>query len=161
MATFVLIRQKAEMSNLQPNLGEARHQQLRGSPFAPTLLFHSQGGRGVSYQKGTPKITISPFFGPHNKNRGSYRKCPYGRQSTPSSNQSFPSGRGNSNRGNKDIFVLIAGAEAMENLLSNNCLASISPPVGGCLCLQRLAKRKVPKICVKHYYKWLRSYNLS
>ena len=58
-------------------------------------------GRRLPPQKGTSKNSqgfgsyqTKPFRGPHNKKRGSYRKCPYGGNSSQSSNQSFSSGRG-------------------------------------------------------------------
>ena len=37
-----LMRRDAEMTNLHPDLGETRRQQLRNSPFLPSPLFHSQ-----------------------------------------------------------------------------------------------------------------------
>ena len=37
-----LMRRDAEMTNLHPDLGETRRQELRNSPFLPSPLFHSQ-----------------------------------------------------------------------------------------------------------------------
>ena len=42
MGNSVLIKCEAEMTHLQPNLGDARHQELRRSPFCPSPLFRSQ-----------------------------------------------------------------------------------------------------------------------
>ena len=112
-------------------MGDSRCQEFRSSPFWPAPLFRSQlvkGGEEFLLTKGTPKVTQGfghyqnkPFRSSHNKKRGSYRKCPFGRQSTPSSNQKFSSGRGKAkNRG-------------VETPPPNDYLkASLSPPVGGC-----------------------------
>ena len=89
-----------------PHLGESRRQELRNSPFWPTPLFKSQlvkDGEDFLLKKGTSKNTQGfapyqnkPFRGPHhNKKRGSYRKHPYGGNSSQSSNQSFSSTRVN------------------------------------------------------------------
>ena len=40
-----LMRRDAEMTNLHPDLGETRRQELRNSPFLPSPLFHSQLGQ--------------------------------------------------------------------------------------------------------------------
>ena len=37
-----VMRRDAEMTNLHPDLGETRRQELRNSPFLPFPLFHSQ-----------------------------------------------------------------------------------------------------------------------
>ena len=42
MGNTGLLRRKAEMTLLQPHLGDSRHQELRNSPFWPTPLFKSQ-----------------------------------------------------------------------------------------------------------------------
>ena len=98
-----LLRRKAEMTLLQPHLGEMRRQELRNSPFWHSL-FKSQlvkEGEDFLLKKGTSKDSQGfapyqnkPFRGPHNKKRGSYRKRPYGGNASQSSNQSFSSGRG-------------------------------------------------------------------
>ena len=115
MGKSVLIRREEQMSHLQPNLGDTGRQELRSSPFAPTPLFHSQLVKDCEeflLKKASPQNTRGfkpyqnqPFRGPlHNKKRGSYRKRPYGGQST-SSNQSFSSNKENSNYiGNKGHF---------------------------------------------------------
>ena len=100
MGNTGLLRREAEMTLFQPHLVDSRHQELRNSPFWPTPLFKSQlvkDGEDFLLKKGTPKDSQGfgpyqnkPFCGTHhNKKRGSYRKCPYGGNSSQSSNQLF------------------------------------------------------------------------
>ena len=107
MGNTGLLRREAEMTLLQRHLGDSRRQELRNSPFWPSL-FKSQlvkDGEDFLLKKGTPKDSQGfgpyqnkPFRGPHhNKKRDSYRKRPYGGNSSQSSNQSFSSGRGKPN----------------------------------------------------------------
>ena len=42
MGNTGLLRREAEMTLLQPHLGDSRRQELRNSPFWPTPLFRSQ-----------------------------------------------------------------------------------------------------------------------
>ena len=104
MANTGLLRREAEMTLfLQPQLGETRRQELRNSSFWDPSMFQSQlvkEGEDFLLKKGTSKDSqnfapyqIKPIRGPHNKRRGSYRKRPYGGNSSQSSNQSFSSGR--------------------------------------------------------------------
>ena len=107
-----LMRRDAEMTNLHPDLGETRRQELRNSPFLPSPLFHSQlvqEGEEFLLKKGSSKsqgqtfrpYQNRPFRGPQ-RGRGRYRKRPYG-QSTPGS--SAYSSRGSfSSRGSRDEF---------------------------------------------------------
>ena len=77
-----------------------------------------------------------PFRSPHhNKKRGSYRKCPYRGQSTPSSYQSFSSGRGKpSNRSSGGRFrPHPRGCGCGISSPNDSLKASLSPPVGGFL----------------------------
>ena len=115
MGSTGLLRREAEMTLLQPHLGDIRRQDLRNSPFWPSSLFNSQlvkEGEDFLLKKGTSKdaqdfgpYQNKPFYGPHNKKRGSYRKRPYGGNSSQISNQSFSSGRGKPNfRGSKGRF---------------------------------------------------------
>ena len=115
MGNTGLVRREAEMTLLQPQLGETRCQELRNSPFWHSSLFKSQPvkeGEDFLLKKGTSKDSQGfgpyqnkPFRGTHNKKRGSYRKCPYGGNSSQSSNQSFSSGRGKPNsRGSRGRF---------------------------------------------------------
>ena len=99
MGNTGLLRREAEMTLLQPHLGETRSQELRNSHFWHSSLFKSQlakEGEDFLLKKGTSKDSRGfglyqnrPFFGPHNKKRGSYRKRPYGGNFSQSSNQSF------------------------------------------------------------------------
>ena len=100
MANTGSLRREAELTLLQPHLGETRHQELRNSSFWDPSLFESQLKEGEDFllKKGTSKDSQGfapyqnkPFRGPHKK-RGSYRKSPYGGNSSQSSNQSFSSG---------------------------------------------------------------------
>ena len=105
MGNTGLLRRKAKMTLLQPYLGETRCQELRNS-FWPSSLFKSQLVKEVEdflLKKGTSKDSQGfgpyqnkPFHGSHKK-RGSYRKRPYGGNSSQSSNQSFSSNRGKPN----------------------------------------------------------------
>ena len=98
-----LLRREAEMTLLQPHLGETRRQELRNASFWPPSLFKSQlvkEGEDFLLKKGTSKDSQGfgsyqnkPFHGPHKK-RGSYRKRLYGGNSSQSSNQSFSSNKG-------------------------------------------------------------------
>ena len=107
MGNTGLLRREAEMTLLQPHLGDTRRQKLRNSPFWPSSLFKSQlvkKGEDFLLKKGTSKDSQGfapyqnkPFRGPHNKKKGSYRKRPYGGNSSQSSNQSFSSVRGKPN----------------------------------------------------------------
>ena len=57
MGNSILIRREAEMTKLQPHLGDFRRQELRSSPFWPTPLFQSQlvkDGEEFLLKKGTP-----------------------------------------------------------------------------------------------------------
>ena len=115
MANTGLLRREAKMTLLQHQLGETRCQELRNSSFWDPSLFQSQlvkEGEDFLLKKGTSKDSQGfapyqnkPFHGPHNKRRGSYRKCPYGGNLSQSSNQSFSSGRGEPNfRGSRGRF---------------------------------------------------------
>ena len=83
MGNTGLLRREAEMTLLQPHLGEMRCQELRNSSFWPPSLFKSQlvkAGEDFLLKKGTSKDSQGfgpyqnkPFRGPHKK-RGSYRK---------------------------------------------------------------------------------------
>ena len=145
MGNTGLLRREAEMTLLQPHLGETRHQELRNASFWPPSLFKSQlvkEGEDFLLKKGTSKDSQGfgpyqnkPFRGPH-KMRDSYRKRPYGGNSSQNGNQSFSSGRGKPNfRGSRGRFRPHNRGRGHGNLSSNDSSkASLSPPVGGCLC---------------------------
>ena len=98
MGNTGLLRREAEMTLLQPHLGETRRQELRNASFWLSSLFKSQlvkEDEDFLLKKGTSKDSQGfgpyqnkPFCGPHKK-RGSYRKRPYGGNSSQSSNQSI------------------------------------------------------------------------
>ena len=124
MGNTGLLRREAEMTLLQPHLGETRCQELRNLSFWDSL-FKSQlvkEGEDFLLKKGTSKDSegfgpYKPFRGPHNKKRDSYRKPPYGGNSSQSSNQSFSSGRGKPNfRGSRGHFRPHNGARAWKPL---------------------------------------------
>ena len=139
MANTGLLRREAEMTLLHPQLGETRCQELRNLSFWDSSLFESQlvkEGEDFLLKKGTSKDSQGfapyqnkPFRGPHKK-RGSYRKRPYGGNSSQSSNQSFPSGRGKSNfRGSRGHFRPHNRGREIP-LHNDSSKASFSPPVG-------------------------------
>ena len=130
------------MTLLQPHLWDTRCQEFRNSPFWPCPLFKSQlvkVGEDFLLKKGTSKQSQGfgpyqnkPFCGPHSKKGSSCRKCPYGGNSSQSSNQSFSSGRGKSNnRGSKHHFLPHSRGQGRGNPFPPNdsTKASLSPPV--------------------------------
>ena len=142
MGNTGLLRHEAEMTLLQPQLGETRHQELRNVSFWPASLFKSQlvkEGEDFLLKNGTSKD--SQGFGPYrnksfhgsHKKRGSYRKRPYGGNSSQNSNQSFSSGREKPNfRGSRGRFRPHNRGRGRGNPLPNDSSkASLSPPVGG------------------------------
>ena len=142
MGNTSLLMRKAKMTFLQPQLGEMRRQELRNLPFWHSSLFKSQlvkEGEDFLLKKSTSKdcqgfgpYQNKPFHGPHNKKRGSYRKRPYGGNSSQSSNQSFSSGREKPNfRGPRGRFRPHSRQGGHGNPSPNDSLkASLSPPVG-------------------------------
>ena len=159
MGNTGLLRREAEMTLLQPHLGDSRRQELRNLPFWPTSLFKSQlvkDGEDFLLKKGTPKD--SQGFGPyqnkpfrgthHNKKRGSYRKCPYGGNSSQRSNQSFSSGGGN--RTSKAPGVVFETPPPNDSFQSTS---RRSPP----FFQKKLAHKQMLRQRVKHYHQWLRS----
>ena len=74
MGNTGLLRRKAEMTLLQPQLGETRRQELRNASFWPPSLFKSQLVRTSFFKKAPQKILrvsnptrISPFVVPTSK----------------------------------------------------------------------------------------------
>ena len=76
MGNTGLLRCEAEMTLLQPHLGDSRTEELAFLAFSV-------------------QVTVKNCGPHHNKKRGSYRKRSYRDNSSQSSNQSFPSGGGN------------------------------------------------------------------
>ena len=74
MANTNLLRREAEMTHLQPHLGDSKHKELRSSPFWPTPLLWSQlvkDGKDFLLKKAHQKtlrildpIKTSPFVVP-------------------------------------------------------------------------------------------------
>ena len=160
------------MTDFQPHLGDSkRPQELRSSPFWLTPLFWShlvKDGEEFILKKGPPKtlrildpIKTSLLVVSTTIKRGSCRKHPNEGQSTPSSSQSFSSGRGkSSNRGSEGCLRPHPRGRGHGNLSSQRLLKSLPQSTSKRLppfFQKRLANRKMLKQCVKHYYQWLRS----
>ena len=168
MGNTGLLRCEAEMTLLQPHLGETRRQELA---LLNSSLFKSQlvkEGEDFLLKKGTSKDSQGfgpyqnkPFRGPHNKKRGSYRKRPYGGNSSQNSNQSFSSGRGKLNfRGSRGHFWPHNRGWGRGNPSPQWLLKSLSqstsrrsPP----FFQKRLANKQMFIQRVKHYHQWLRT----
>ena len=153
MANTGLLRREAEMTLLQPQLGEMRRQELRNSSFWDPSLFQSQlvkEGEDFLLKKVTSKDSQGfapyqnkPFCGPHHKRGGSYRKRPYGDNSSQSSNQSFSSGRGKPNfRGSRGLLQSLTQSTSRR-----------SPP----FFQKRLANKQMFSKRVKNYHQWQRT----
>ena len=169
MGNTGLLRREAEMTLLQPQLGETRHQQLRNSSFWPSSLFKSQlvqEGEDFLLKKGTSKdlqgfgpYQNKPFHGPHKK-IGSYRKC-YGGNSSQAVTNHFPQPGGNGNSEAPEvIFDPTLGDEGVETPSPNDSsMASLSPLVRGRLRFfrKRLANKQMFIKHAKHYHQWLRT----
>ena len=99
-------------------------------PYSSFQVSTSEGWRGLPPKKrhfqGFGPYQNKPFRGlQHNKQRGSYRKHPYGGNFSQSSNQSFSEAPG-------VIFDPTQGDEGMKTPPPNDSFqASFSPPVGG------------------------------
>ena len=142
MANTGLLRREAEMTLLQPQLGETRRQELRNSSFWDPSLFESQlvkEGEDFLLKIGTSKDSQGfapyqnkPFRGPHKK-RGSYRKRSYGGNSSQSRRSCFPQeGENRTSEAPEVIFDPTIGEGGVETPLPNDSSkASLSPPVGG------------------------------
>ena len=133
MGNTGLLRRKAEMTLLQPQLGETRRQELRNVSFWPPSLFKSQlvkEDEDFLLKKGTSKDSQGfqpyqnkPFRGPHKK-RGSYRKRP--------TNYFPPIEENKTSEPPGVVFDPTTGEGGVETPLPNDSsIASISPPVGG------------------------------
>ena len=67
MVNTGLLRHEAEMTLLQPHLGDSRRQELRNSPFWPTPLFRSQSRIEKTFSFGP--YQNKPFRGPHHNKK--------------------------------------------------------------------------------------------
>ena len=123
-------------------------------------------GEDFLLKKGTSKDSQGfapyqnkPFRGPHKK-RDSYRKRPYGGNSSQSSNQSFSSGRGKPNfRGSRGRFRPHNRGRGVWIPLfpmtppKPQSTSRRSPP----FFQERLANKQMFSKRVKHYHQWLRT----
>ena len=134
MGNTSLLRREAEMTLLQPHLGD--------SPFLPTPLFKSQSRMEKTsfLKKAPPKIhrvlepiKTSPFVVPTTirKEAPTGNPC-MGAIPNKAVINRFPQVGENRTTEASGVFQ---GGEGMETPLPNDSLkASLSPPVGGCLC---------------------------
>ena len=131
MGNTGLLRREAEMTLLQPHLGDSRRQELRNSPFWLDFLLKKAH---LNNHRVLDPIKISPFMVHihHNKKRGSYRKRPYGAIPPKAVTSRFPQVRGKSNnRGFRGSFRPHSRGRGRGNPSPNDSLqASLSPPVG-------------------------------
>ena len=142
MGNSGLLRRKAKMTQLQSQLGETRCQELRNASLWLSSLFKSQlvkESEDFLLKKGTSKDSQwfqpsqnKPFRGSHKK-RGSYRKRPYGGNSSQAVTNRFPHTEENkTSEAPGVVFDPTTGEGGMETPLPNDSSkASISPPVGG------------------------------
>ena len=143
MANTRLLRREAEMTLLQPQLGETRRQELRNSSFWDPSLFESQlvkEGEDFLLKKGTSKDSQGfapyqnkPFCGPHNKKKAPTGNAPMGATPHKAVTNRFPQEGGNrTSEAPGVVFDPIIGEEGVETPLPNDSSkASLSPPVGG------------------------------
>ena len=138
------LRRDAEMTILQPHLGDSKHQELRNLPFWPTPLFKSQlvkDGEDFLLKKGTPKDSQGfgpyqnkPFRGPTTiRKEAPMGNAPMGATPHKAVTNRFPQVGGNqTTEASYVVFDPIQGDEGMETPPPNDSLkASLSPPVGG------------------------------
>ena len=144
MANTGLLRREAEMTLLQPQLGETRRQELRNSSFWDPSLFESQlvkEGEDFLLKKGNSKktlrvshpIRISPFVVPTTRKEAPTGNAPMGATPHKAVTNRFPQKGGNrTSEAPGVVFDPIIGEEGVETPLPNDSSkASLSPPVGG------------------------------
>ena len=105
MGNTGLLRRKAEMTLLQPHLGDTRHQELRNSPFWPSSLFKSQlvkEGENFLLKKAPVKmlrvldpIKTSPFVVPTIRKEAPTGNAPMGATPLKAVTNCFPQAGGN------------------------------------------------------------------
>ena len=145
MGNTGLLRREAEMTLLQPQLGDSRHQELRNSPFWPTPLFRSQSRmeNTSSLKKAPLKIlrVLDPIkTSPLVVSTTIRKEAPMGNAPMVAIPPKavinrFPQVGGNrTTEASEVVFDPTQGDEGMETPPPNDSLqASLSPPVGGCL----------------------------
>ena len=99
MGNTGLLRCEAEMTLLQPHLGDIRHQELRNSPFWPSSMFKSQlvKGEKTSSSNRAPKesqgfalFKTSPFVVPTTRKETSTGNAPQGATPPKAVTNHFP-----------------------------------------------------------------------
>ena len=169
MGNTSLLRRKAEMTLLQPQLGETRRRELRNASFWPASLFKSQlvkEGEDFLLKKEPQKTLrvsdptrISPFVVPTRKEAPT-ENVPMGATPLKTVTNCFPpAGENQTSEAPGVIFDPIIGEGGVETPLPNDSSkASLSLPVGGCLhSFRRLANKQMFIKRVKHYHQWLRT----
>ena len=167
MGNTGLPRREAEMTLLQPHLGDSRCQELRNSPFWPSPLFKSRMEKTSSFKKAPLKTLrvldptkTSPFVVPTtSRKEAPIGNAPMGAIPLKAVTNRFPQVGGNQTTQASEVaFDPLQGDEGMETPPPDDSLkASLSPPVGGRLpsfrrnWLTNMFKR------VKHYHQWLHS----
>ena len=143
MVNTGLLRHEAEMTLLQPQLGETRRQELKNSSFWDPSLFQSQlvmEGEDFLLKKAPLKtlrvshpIRISPFVVPTTREEAPTGNAPMG--ATPHkavTNHFLQEGGNRTSEAPGVVFDPIIGEEGVETPLPNDSSkASLSPPVGG------------------------------
>ena len=147
MGNTGLLRHEAEMTLLQPQLGEMRRQELMNSSFWHSSLFKSQlvkEGEDFLLKKGTSKDSqgfgpYKPFCGSHNKKRAPTGNNPMGATPHKAVTNRFPQVGGNrTSEAPGVIFDPTTKGEGVETPPPNDSLkASLSPPVGGLRSFRR------------------------
>ena len=143
MANTGLLRHEAEMTLLQPHLGETRRQEFRNSSFWDPSLFESQlvkEGEDFLLKKGTSKDSQGfapyqnkPFVVPTTREEAPTGNAPMGATPHKAVTNRFPQQGGNrTSEAPGVVFDHIIGEEGVETPLPNDSSkASLSPPVGG------------------------------
>ena len=144
MGNTGLLKHEAEMTLLQPHLGDSRRQELRNSPFWPSPLFKSQlvkDGEDFLLKKASLKthgvldpIKISPFVVPTTtRKEAPTGNAPMGATPPKTVTNRFPRVGGNrTTEASEVIFDPTLGGEDVETPPPNDSVqASLSPPVGG------------------------------
>ena len=137
MGNTDLLRQEAELTLLQPKLGNTRQQELRNSPFWPSL-FKSQfvkDGEEFLLKKGTQKYyqgfrpyQNKPFHGPHHNKEAPTGHIPLGDSPLQAVTSHFPQAGGNRTTDAPEVvFDLTPSDKLGVTPLPND--PSISPPV--------------------------------
>ena len=141
MGNTGLLRCEAEMTLLQPHLGETRCQELRNLSFWPPSLFKSQlvkEGEDFRLKKipqKTPRvldpIKTSPFVVPTRKEAPT-GNAPMGATPLKAVTNRFPQAGGNRiSEAPGVVFDPTIGQRAWKPPPNDSSKASLSPPVGG------------------------------